>query len=305
MAILAKTYKDRTCSGNSAVKRTLSSACNYRVFLAAILLLSGCSSLQFAYNRLDWLISYQLGHFVSWTDSQEELLSQILEQQLRWHRSSQLPIYASWLQNLRTSLNTDTRLTVQDLDSYEADLRAMYSQLVHQLSPAAAKLLSTLNITQIEQFMTALEQRNREFYEERVAISERAQRAYRVKQMLEQIERWLGEVTPRQRQRVESWAATLELSSAETLAFRQHWQKAFRALLQQRQVADFQRQLRDFALAPEALQTSALRLKRQHNLQLFKLLLRDIYGQLNSGQQQYLDNRLQTLSGDFIELAAQ
>ncbi|MEZ5589423.1 MAG: DUF6279 family lipoprotein [Gammaproteobacteria bacterium] len=275
------------------------------MLLAAILLLSGCSSLQFAYNRLDWLISYQLGHFVNWTDSQEELLSQILEQQLHWHRSSQLPVYASWLQNLRTSLNTDTRLTVQDLDSYEADLRTMYSQLVHQLSPAAARLLSTLNTAQIEQLMTALEQRNREYYEERVAISVRAQRAYRVEQMLKQIERWLGEVTPHQRQRVQSWAAALELSSAETLAFREHWQKALRALLQQRQEADFQHRLRDLALDPESWQTAALRLKRQHNLQSFKQLLHDIYSQINSGQQQYLDNRLQTLSGDFIELAAQ
>jgi len=265
--------------------------------------LSACSSLQFAYKRLDWLIAHQLDDYVSLTDHQDELLDTLLEQQLDWHRRSQLPIYAGFLQQLRRNLNTE--LTLADLDNYEHELRSAYATLVQQLIPDAAILLATLNEEQIIQLSEALAERNRKYQKKRVDVSTQSQREYRIKRALKQLDRWLGESTAQQQQRIEQWAAALELSSAQILVYRQQWRAAFIALLAQRKTTAFQTHLEKLMAYPEALQTPRLRAIRAHNLQLTKELVLDIAMLMNSEQRHYLDHRLQTLAEDFTQLATE
>ena len=271
--------------------------------LLTSLLLYSCSSLQFAYNRLDWLLAEQIDDYISFSDNQEALLEKHLEQLLRWHRHSQLPIYAQWLRRVQNHLSEG--LQPEDLDAYETELRAMYGALLQQLTPPAAELLATLSDDQVEELLTALDKRNRKYQTKRADLPPAKWRNKRAEQMLEHSERWLGDTTPQQGERIEQWAAELELSAPETLVYRQRWRDAFGKLLQERQQPDFGHRLYDLAARPEILQSDTLRRMRRHNLQLFKQLLLDLYVLSNTEQRHYLGHRLQTLSNDFDELAAQ
>ena len=295
MTTLAK----RTTPVRHAVKPILISGC----VLLISFLLYGCSSLQFAYNRLDWLLAEQIDNYVSFSDRQETLLDKHLDRQLRWHRRSQLPIYAKWLRHLEGQLEKGLQLT--DLNIYETELRALYGASLKQLAPSAAELLTTLSDAQVTELLAALEERNQDYKTERVDPAPAKQRKKRIERLLEHSERWLGDTTPQQRQRIEQWAAQSMLSGSETLSYRQRWQNAFGELLQERQQADFERRLYALAVNAEDLQSAELRRMRQHNLQTFKQLLIDLYALANAEQKHYLAHRLQTLAHDFDELAAQ
>lgn len=279
------------------------SATKIWIVASILILLASCSSVQFAYNRLDWLISYRISDYVSLSDAQEEQLDSLLEQQLRWHRSTQLPVYARSLQSLRSKL--ETGLQRRDLDTLQTEWMGYYQVLVQQLTPPTAELLRSLSDGQVQELLQAAEQNLQKYQTEWVAVTAGQVRAERAEQMAERLERWLGELNPSQQAKIRAWSNAIEITGSETLAYRQRWLAAMAELLQTRQQPGFATRLQDFILSSETLQSATLQTMRQQNRELFKEFIVTMMSSMSSGQQQYLQQQLARLAEDFIVLAKQ
>ena len=66
-----------------------------------VLLLQGCSTLQFGYNQAPQLGYWWLDSQLSLEDTQSEPVREALRQLQHWHRSKELPVYADLLQKLQ------------------------------------------------------------------------------------------------------------------------------------------------------------------------------------------------------------
>lgn len=268
------------------------------LLLCTVLVLGGCS-VQFLYNRLNWLIPWYLEDYIEFTSDQRALLEDRVQAQLDWHRLTQLPQYADWLDTLRADMRDG--LTAAELQSHSEQLRQHLRRLLTRLAPDGATLLATATDAQLADLFAALEEKNREYQAEHVDLTERARREDYVADMHKQLERWLGEVTPVQAQAVAAWSQAVEPTGPETLAYRRHWQASLRqALTEQREpvvlVALLER--------PEQTQPTALQAKRARNQERLLKLLLTIDSSLTSGQRRYLDKQLADLASDFMTLAS-
>src|SRR6185295_3952703 len=72
-----------------------------RVLVACALfaMIAGCGS-RFVYNRLDWISHYYLSNQVTLDDAQSRALQAELDDFLDWHRHSELPRYAGFLDRM-------------------------------------------------------------------------------------------------------------------------------------------------------------------------------------------------------------
>ncbi|OEF25762.1 hypothetical protein A1QC_08320 [Vibrio rumoiensis 1S-45] len=64
--------------------------------------LSACSSTQFFYDRLDWMVAQYVDRYVTLNDDQESQLKQSVNDVKQWHREHQLPQYIDNIDHLLT-----------------------------------------------------------------------------------------------------------------------------------------------------------------------------------------------------------
>jgi hypothetical protein len=72
--------------------------------LLAAVLLQGCSAIKLAYRQADTLLYWRLDSYVDFSDEQAPRVRDGLKQFHRWHRHSQLPLYADLLQRIAPQL---------------------------------------------------------------------------------------------------------------------------------------------------------------------------------------------------------
>jgi len=198
--------------------------------------LIACSG-KVAYNYLDWIIEWYITDYVSLDDTQEWLLRDSLKKGLTWHKSSQLPLYVTSLEQLKGDI--ESQLTQQKLLSYVDTYQDFWHNIRSHLSPMAMSLLTTLTTEQIQQLVENLEAQNQEFEEEYVNKPNETLYKERSEQMIERLEHWIDDLTPAQQQTVQQWSRKLKPISKQWIANRRLWQQQFVKLLyEKRNVMD-------------------------------------------------------------------
>ena len=74
------------------------------IFVVFINLLTACSSTQFFYTFVDKFIQDEVEYFIDLNEKDKILLSQQISEMVSWHRTSMLPRYAIYLDELRKLL---------------------------------------------------------------------------------------------------------------------------------------------------------------------------------------------------------
>jgi len=267
----------------------------------SILLLAGCG-VKFFYNRLDWLIPWYLDDYIAFTGKQQLLLERHLGLQLDWHRATQLPDYVVWLRQMRADLAVG--LDADKLDKHYELMQDYWRRLMSRLVPTAASLLATLSDAQLEEFYARLEQDNREYYENYIAVLETQARKRRVKRVRKHLQRWLGQLNPAQEQALAEWGRQLALIGRESLRYRQQWLRQLQQVLTQRDdVERLNAALQDLLLFADDDLPPAYRQQLEYNVALTKKLILLVDRTMTTDQRQHFMDRLAALAGDFEQLA--
>jgi len=282
-------------------KRYFLSLQRFLLLLLCLQLLSGCG-LKFYYNRLDWFIPWHVESYMSLSDEQQQLLEQSLDQHLRWHRTTQLPTYAHWLQTL--SADWQNGLDMAELNTHQAILEGYWRALVQQIAPDTAQLLALASDRQITNLFTNLEEKNQEYYDEYAALPPQQLRRKYAQFAIKQFKRWLDRITPEQRQLITQWSERMELTAADRLRYRRQWQTSLGELLKQRQdSASFEAALNQFFQSSGFERPAYYQVKLENNRAAFKALILAIDATLTPQQKRYLMQRLASFAEDFQQLA--
>ena len=92
-----------------------------------ILFLTTCSSTRFIYTFIDEIIKDEVNYFLDLDEEEKVFLNQQVSAMVNWHRTSMLPKYASYLNNIADKLEDD-QYTPADINKYLANGRSLIEE---------------------------------------------------------------------------------------------------------------------------------------------------------------------------------
>lgn len=218
------------------------------LLISAVLLLAGCSALQFTYNQADALLAWRVDDYFDFDARQKHEFKQRLDRLLAWHRREQLPEYARFVQSAVERAQGGLRR--DDILWFVDGLTQRYRLIVERGYADAADLLATLNPEQLRAVSKEFAKVNKRFIDEHeLDGSLEQQKRARLKRQLDQISDWTGNLTRAQEQQVETMLEAVPLIEPLRHQDRMRRQREFLELLKLRMHrAEFGEKLRQSLL---------------------------------------------------------
>ena len=269
--------------------------------VGVVLLISGCA-VKFVYNQLDWAIPWYLDDYMSLNGTQEEVFEERLQKYLRWHRTTQLPEYGAFLEQVADDL--EAGMTQDGIRRIQERTRELGSVLIERLVPDMVALFQHASDDQVKELFEKFREDNREYRKEYIEVSGKEQRKRRAKEIEAYVERWTGRLNSEQKELIREGTAQYALMGQEFLDARLAWQEEFRRILGLRQDQPaFEKALTGLLLAENFGQTDTFARKFDHNQQLLESLYFRLDKTLTKGQRSRAVEKLRSYAKDFHELA--
>lgn len=255
------------------------------ILLALVLLLTGCSAFGFLFERLPWLVNWQLDRMLDLNEAQEQIVEKGAESMQEWFISEGFPLLIVHLETTQQRWRTG-RLdrAVTYLESALADWIAEFLRAVE---PHLMPLLLSIDEQNAEQFRQYNADKAQEWFE--YAESEAKKRAQRK----EKLEDWFGPLTQQQHTLVDQ---NITLFDAELKTRRdnnQHWKEMLLQSALDRDTQDLKRWIND----PSVWWTEDYTSLRTANRQQWRITVKSLLPTLSAEQRQHADQRVQ----DWIE----
>ncbi|MFN2327428.1 MAG: DUF6279 family lipoprotein [Chromatocurvus sp.] len=265
-----------------------------------LVLIAGCSSTQFFYNRLDFLIPWYLSGYVDLERDQRQLLKDQVDALLGWHRRSELPRYVSLLARAEASLDSPvTPATVEGLAlSAEVEWLRLRDRALDELMVVG----EALDDAQIAEFIGKLRERQLEYEEKYLDRDDEAYREEACDSLIDNLEDYLGRMGRGRQREICTHLDDLRRADTAWLTERQRWVDWLEEVLQRK--PGWQTELRqrvtdwEDTVSPTYLGTYA------HNSALIYRAVAAAVDTRSERQDRYLRRKLSGLRGDFTQLSA-
>ena len=194
-----------------------------------LILLAGCSSLSF-YRYADWLILWQVDHYVDLTSDQRHDLAQRLTPLLTRHRHEAIPQYEAFLVQVRQRF--ERGLTSQDIDWAYATFDRLRADLFDRVAGGGGVLLASVDSRQVR-ILEAAMQKDHEKAARLVQDPAPERLKKRADATLGWLEDWLGSLSKDQEAQIREWSLALPDTQQAWVAYQQQRQQELLALLHQ------------------------------------------------------------------------
>ena len=266
-----------------------------------LVLLAGCSSLSF-YRYADWLILWQIDHYVGLTSDQRHDLAQRLTPLLARHRHEAIPEYESFLAQLRQRF--ERGLTSQDIDWVYANYDRLRADLFDRVVTDGGILLASIDSRQVRNLESVL-QKDHEKAARLVHAPEPERLKKRADATLGWLEDWLGSLSKDQEAQIREWSFGLPDFQQASVSYQQQRQQELLALLyQSRTPESVAGELRTMFVyqdytAPQAYQDAVHQMRAAA-----KVMALAIDQQVTAGQRHHAVTKLQRLIDQLHDIQA-
>ena len=134
--------------------------------LCVVLVLSGCSSLQIAYNYAPIYLAYRLNGYFSLADTQKVALNQELEKFIAWHAETALPEYTRTLEAWQFRVEDTTPFTATEVLAIQQQIEQALEVLGRRAASQLAGMLVTLTPKQQLRLKAEFESENKDYFNE-------------------------------------------------------------------------------------------------------------------------------------------
>lgn len=198
------------------------------ILLLGVVMLAGCS-FKFVYNQLDWIIASRVDDLISLNDGQAQDFERRVDHLLAWHRDTQLSAYDQTLEQFvhRVEDGIDREDVIFGMLAVEGH----WQVLKERASSTIANSLVSLSPDQVDELFSNLAERNEEYRQEHVGLSDREQVEQRIDRMEAMFERWVGDVNDQQRNVFAYYAERFKPVHALRLEYRRQWQQRLRSVI--------------------------------------------------------------------------
>lgn len=273
--------------------------------LLALLGLGGCSTVKIAYNQADRVAAWAADDYFDLSSEQRQLFKTHFDRFHAWHRTTQLPDYATLLESAQQRVRAG--VTPTDIDWLAQAVRAHFHTMVGHAYQDMAHLLSQLRDEQLLAARKEFDERNRKYAKDiGVGASPDEQRRLRARRHVERIEQWTGPLDSAQAAKLRELSRALPLLTEQRYQERLRRQNEFLALLQQRKNTEvFAPRLRDWLLAWERTRSAAYQAEHAQFMAANTRMYVTMLNVLTPEQRQHVGTALQRYQDNFRELAAQ
>lgn len=130
----------------------------------AATLLAGCSAVRLAYDQGPTVVRWWLDGYFDLTDAQQPLIRPAISSWFDWHRRTQLPDYAQWLD--RTQRELSEPVTAEQVCRWAEELRGRYELAIDQALPLVVEATRSLQPAQIDHLEAKYAKKNAEYRKE-------------------------------------------------------------------------------------------------------------------------------------------
>jgi hypothetical protein len=274
-----------------------------RLFAACFLVttLAACTT-GFVYNRLDWIVAWYVGDFVTLDERQKDELHAIVHRTLDWHRGTQLPRYVALLETLAAEASKP--ISGAQLEEHYQEVQGFADDFLRHVAPDAASLLATLNDRQITELAENLEEDNEELWDELAGDTPAERVKRRRKSAVRSLQRMVGRLDKSQRALVESRLSGMHDVAGQWLERRRHWQSRFLDVLRSHPgEATLEPVLLDLFLDPDQFDPPDYRRRADENRRLVTALIAELSGQLADSQRDHLRRKFAEYADDLRDIA--
>ena len=272
------------------------------LFIISITLLLGACSLKTVYNQLDYLIPSYVEGMVSLDDILEEKVEQRAGALVSWHRNTQLTQYAELLRSFQQDL--ESPLNEQRVLQHMAAIQLLWPPLEKKLNKEMADLLPLLNNEQREELFESIDDKNEDYYDERVDLDKDERFDKYVETTLESYENWLGDLSEEQERAIENAATKLNSSAALRLEQRRLWQRNIQDILNSEDTKEIKSQrLQQFFKQFNINKQPQIKAVSDANKKVIARLTVTIINQASAEQKTFFKNKSDEYIRIFTELA--
>lgn len=273
-----------------------------RVATAALLLtVCACSTTRFAYERLDWLARWQLGHYVALTAEQKTLFNHRFADVWSWHRHTELPLWSRELRALAGRIESGS-VRRDDIAALFERYGDIWGRITHRLAPLACALGPQLSDAQVGEILAAVDEDLDELRRERVDAAPEAARKEALRAVEKPLRSWLGRLDDEQRTLIRQWNDARPPVARPWFEYRQAWRARLREVLDRRHEAGFCAQATTLIADGPSLWTDAQRRVFADNRQQWIDLFAQLVPTLDARQREHARRRLLDLADDFDAL---
>ncbi|WP_462321150.1 DUF6279 family lipoprotein [Halochromatium sp.] len=264
------------------------------------LLITGCSSVQLAYNSADFFIERYADDYLGLDGAQMRDWAPLLEAALERHRADELPYLASFFK--QAALDARAGFTPSNIDCLLDQFETLYRRHFRLAAATAAPLLADLSPEQIDALAKTFAEEHEEDAAEANAEDAARRARKRTERYVDNLRWWVGDLSSEQRGLVRDVTRRIPDTAPTWYAYRHAKREALIALLRSEASAahiesfltqwlvDFQDLPSPLAEAQPALRTA------------FADLLLRLQPTLSKVQRERLIGRLEGLQRDFMRL---
>ena len=266
------------------------------------LLLVGCGT-QFLYNRLPTLLYLYATTQLSMDGAQRQTLKAELQGFFDWHRRSELPRYAEFVEQLVGAVQQP--IGVAQIDAARLRVEAYWRASILQGAPSAARWLATLRVAQRDELFKRLNKEDRKLREEYCIPSEAERSKSRDKLFVDAVEDWTGDLSPAQMDLIRTHLAVTRGTGCGYVDARAALRRDLRALVEQQpRDPGYAGQVAHLLAYPEERWPPRYREEFNADRDAIVALLGSLDATLTRAQRERMIERLQDFAKDFRELAA-
>lgn len=268
-----------------------------------VLIISGCT-IKATYNRLDWVLGNYLEQYVELSSAQQIVLKQQLAKTLVWHRTTQLPVYATWLQSVKYDVQHG--LTETQVEQHTLELFLYWRALMTRFADDMALMLPALSAEQRTELFQNFARKNTEYEERYIKVTRQQQRDNYTERLEESFDSWLGSLNRQQQQMIQTAALELQPIAVQSLQMRQRWQRQLKHVLETQQAgASMHLAMQTLFVNTESLRSNTYKHMLEYNRQIITHLIVAMAHTLSDEQHQYFNERIDKYVKLFNELAAE
>jgi Family of unknown function (DUF6279) len=171
--------------------------------LAALVGVSGCSTIKLVYNQSDDLIYWWLDSYADLQDGQKPFTHDTLTDLQRWHRQNQLPEYVALLKRMQAMAPHD--ITAAQVCAVTEDMKTSFITLLRFVEPANTRLAIQLKPEQLKSIRKRFDKTNKDWRADWLDPDAEDRLRYRTKQATNRVEDFYGRLDKPQREMLRQW----------------------------------------------------------------------------------------------------
>jgi hypothetical protein len=263
----------------------------------------GCST-RFLYERIDWLVVWRIGGYVTLHPEQKASLKHDVQQHLDYVRVNQMPGMAALLSATAREVEAG-RITPEGIEARYQQLLTQFEVVMLGIVPTAMKFLRSLDEDQVQELFANLEEINQEMYDEYSGRTPEDREKNRNKSAIKSTQEWTGRLNGEQKQLLKDALADMDDASEEWIKYQREGQQRFRTLIETRPPeAAFEQELTNLLVYPGSFHSDAYRGTVDRNRGILNTALADLLTHLTAKQRRRMVKKLDGYADDLLRLSA-